>query len=56
MKPLISKSPDVPSLSTEEMAFLTTLTFGKKMMPQPCDVLFIFSGTHPSHWEKANKA
>ncbi len=30
MKPLISKSPDVPSLSTEEMAFLTTLIFGKK--------------------------
>ncbi|SNU91024.1 DUF218 domain [Streptococcus merionis] len=26
------------------------------MMPQPCDVLFIFSGTHPGHWEKAIEA
>ncbi|MFC3927142.1 YdcF family protein [Streptococcus caprae] len=56
MKPIIPKTPEVPELSTEEIAFLTEVTFGKAIPPKSCDALFIFSGTHPGHWEKAIEA
>lgn len=57
MKPMISKTPDVPSqLTQEEIDFLTQVTFYEEVSPQKCDVLFIFSGTHPGHWEKAIEA
>ncbi|MDQ0222825.1 uncharacterized SAM-binding protein YcdF (DUF218 family) [Streptococcus moroccensis] len=56
MKPIIPKSPDVPDLSAEDILFLTEVTFGPSIAPSPCDVLFVFSGTHPGHWEKAIEA
>lgn len=57
MKSVISKSPVVPTeLSSEEIAFLTSVTFGSVIQPRKCDVLFVFSGTHPGHWEKAIEA
>ena len=53
MKPIIPKSPEVPKeFSNKEISFLTKSVFGKIIEPQPCDVLFVFSGTHPGHWEK----
>lgn len=56
MKPIIPKSPQVPDLSEEQIAYLTEVCFGKVVEPQVCDALFIFSGTHPGHWEKAIEA
>ena len=57
MKPIIPKSPEVPKeFSNKEISFLTKSVFGKIIEPQPCDVLFVFSGTHPGHWEKAIEA
>ncbi|KXT77501.1 hypothetical protein STRDD11_02561 [Streptococcus sp. DD11] len=57
MRPIIPKSPEAPeNFSEEETDFLTTVTFGEKVEPQACDVLFVFSGTHPGHWEKAIEA
>ena len=56
MKPIISKTPDVPKLSKEEVAFLTEVAFGQFISPQACDALFVFGGTHAGHWEKAIEA
>ncbi|MET3644180.1 hypothetical protein ABID27_000802 [Streptococcus gallinaceus] len=33
MRPIIPKTPEVPSLSSEEISFLTDITFGEKMLP-----------------------
>lgn len=35
---------------------MTETTFGRECAPQICDALFVFSGTHPGHWEKAIEA
>ncbi|WP_207999159.1 YdcF family protein [Macrococcus lamae] len=56
MKPIIPKSPDCPDLSHEEIEFLTSTVFGLKTAPQTCDAIFLFSGTHPGHWEKTIEA
>lgn len=56
MRPIIPKTPEVPSLSSEEISFLTDITFGEKMLPQISDVLFVFGGTHVGHWQKAIEA
>lgn len=56
MKPIIPKTPAVPKLSEEEIAFLTNLTFGELVSPRVCDSLFVFGGTHAGHWEKAIEA
>lgn len=56
MKAMISKTPEVPQLSNEEIAFLTNVIFGEYQAPKTCDALFVFSGTHPGHWEKAIEA
>lgn len=56
MKPIIPKTPEVPTLSNEEIEFLTHVTFGEKVSPEKSDILFLFSGTHPGHWEKSIEA
>ena len=57
MKPIIPKIPEVlKEFSDKEVYFLTKSVFGEIIEPQPCDVLFVFSGTHPGHWEKDIKA
>lgn len=56
MKPIIPKTPEVPDLTNEEIAFLTWVTFGEELKPEKSDVLFLFSGTHPGHWEKTIEA
>ncbi|WP_313019770.1 YdcF family protein [Macrococcoides bohemicum] len=56
MKPIIPKTPEVPTLSNEEIEFLTYVTFGEKVSPEKSDILFLFSGTHPGHWEKSIEA
>lgn len=53
MKPIIPKSPEVPKeFSDKEISFLTKSVFGEIIEPQPCDVLFVFSGTHPATGKK----
>ncbi|MGF3105972.1 YdcF family protein [Rossellomorea sp. DUT-2] len=56
MKPLIPKEPIIPHLNQEEICFLTKVTFEDVVPPKECDALFIFSGTHQGHWEKAIEA
>ena len=57
MKPIILKSSEVSKeFSDKEISFLTKSVFGEIIEPQPSDVLFVFSGTHPGHWEKAIEA
>ncbi|MFF2089812.1 YdcF family protein [Paenibacillus sp. NPDC058174] len=56
MQPLIPKEPQVPELNDYQIERLTEITFMPITKPQPCDVLFIFAGTHPGHWLKAIEA
>lgn len=56
MKPIIPKTPSCPQLSSDEIKFLTSVTFEKAVAPKPCDLLFVFAGTHPGHWERAIEA
>ncbi|GEK66371.1 YdcF family protein [Leuconostoc mesenteroides] len=56
MNPIIPKSPEVPKLSESEIEFLTNTVFGPKKSIIKCDALFVFSGTHPGHWEKTLEA
>ncbi|MEN1968383.1 YdcF family protein [Lentibacillus sp. N15] len=56
MKPMIPKEPVLPSLNDYEIDCLTTLVFGKEIELKKCDTLFVFSGTHPGHWEKSIEA
>ncbi|EHN59487.1 YdcF family protein [Oenococcus kitaharae] len=56
MHPIIPKSPEVPDLTEAEIDFLTNVVFGPKKEIKKCDALFVFSGTHPGHWEKALEA
>ncbi|TMU87560.1 YdcF family protein [Bacillus sp. BHET2] len=56
MKPIIPREPIVPDLNQGEVEFLTSLTFGMNIKPRVCDALFVFSGTHSGHWEKAIEA
>lgn len=56
MKPIIPKEPIVPELTTDEVEYLTNLTFGEITEPKKCDALFVFSGTHKGHWEKTIEA
>lgn len=56
MNPIIPKSPEVPKLSESEIDFLTHTVFGPEKTIIKCDALFVFSGTHPGHWEKALEA
>ncbi|MET3558462.1 uncharacterized SAM-binding protein YcdF (DUF218 family) [Streptococcus rupicaprae] len=56
MKPIISKTPAVPKMSQKDIEYLTDLIFGPGCEPALCDALFIFSGTHHGHWQKAIEA
>ncbi|WP_421384842.1 YdcF family protein [Bacillus salacetis] len=56
MKPIISKEPEAPSYSEKKIKDLTRIVFGEEKSVKECDALFIFSGTHPGHWEKAIEA
>lgn len=53
---MIEREPDVPNLTPEAIAFLTEVVFGAEVEPQICDIAFIFSSTHPKHWDKALEA
>ncbi len=56
MNPVIPKEPVVPELNEKEIAFLTKIIFEELIQPKKCEALFIFSGTHQGHWNKAIEA
>lgn len=56
MKPIISKEPNIPNFTERKIQDLTDIVFGEKREVKNCDALFVFSGTHPGHWEKAIEA
>jgi hypothetical protein len=46
-----------PHLTPEIIAELTTIVFGPAGVPvAPCDVIFVFGGSHPGLWETAAEA
>lgn len=56
MLPLIPKTPVAPKLSAADCDYLTEIAFGPIRSLQPCDALFIFSGTQSGHWEQPLEA
>ncbi|MDH5160596.1 YdcF family protein [Heyndrickxia oleronia] len=53
---MISKEPETPQFTAEQIRELTNIVFLEEKQPSPCDVLFVFAGTHSGHWEKAIQA
>ncbi len=56
MKPVLPKEPEVPPLEPDQVSRLTDIVFLPEVKPTPCDIVFVFSGTHPGHWEQAARA
>ncbi len=51
--------PKEPALPPNLLAYadaLTSAVFLDEIAPSPCDVLFVFGGTHPGHWQTALRA
>jgi hypothetical protein len=53
---LIPKEPNTPIFTIEQIKALTDIVFLEEKDPYPCDVIFVFAGTHSGHWEKAIEA
>ena len=50
----IPKEPPVPALTDEQIAIMTEAVFLEEACVRTrCDVMFVFSGTHPGHWVTA---
>ena len=47
---------DPPSLSSALIAEITQIIFGEPQSIQPCDLIFIFGGSHPGLWENGAQA
>ena len=47
---------DSPSLSPSLIEEITTIIFGKPATIEPCDIIFIFGGSHPGLWDNAAEA
>jgi len=45
-----------PSLSPATIDEITLITFGEPIEPEPCDIIFVFGGSHPGLWEVAAEA
>ena len=46
----IPNSPAPPPLSDALIGEITTIVFGEDTAPQPCDLIFVFGGSHPGLW------
>jgi hypothetical protein len=55
-RPLIPKEPPVHELTEGQIEQLTQVVFLSTCALKPCDVIFVFGGTHPGHWEKTLEA
>lgn len=47
---------DPPLLSPSLVEEITHIIFGDPIKPKPCDVIFIFGGSHPGLWENGAQA
>jgi uncharacterized SAM-binding protein YcdF (DUF218 family) len=47
---------DPPLLSPSLIEEITNIIFGEPGAPRPCDVIFIFGGSHPGLWENGSEA
>jgi hypothetical protein len=56
MDPIIPKETEMPQLDKKQLEQVTDLTFYERTTLKKCDAIFVFSGTHPGHWEKAIEA
>jgi hypothetical protein len=56
MKPIIHKEMEMPVMNRKQLGHITDLTFSRRETIRKCDAIFVFSGTHPGHWEKAIEA
>jgi len=52
----IPDSVDPPRLSPALIEAITQIVFGVTTTISPCDVIFIFGGSHPGLWEKGAEA
>jgi uncharacterized SAM-binding protein YcdF (DUF218 family) len=55
MSPTIGHHSELP-LTTEQVLALTRIVFLDPVDPVPCDLIFIFGGTHPGAWEAGAEA
>jgi hypothetical protein len=46
----IPNTPHPPPLSAAVIDEITEIVFGAAAAPQPCDLIFIFGGSHPGLW------
>ena len=46
----IPNAPQPPALSAAVIDEITEIVFGSPEPPQPCDLIFIFGGSHPGLW------
>ena len=47
---------DPPPLSPTLIEEITRIIFGEPVDPQPCDLIFIFGGSHPGLWKNGAEA
>lgn len=54
----MSNIPHIPldDLSITLIDEITEIVFGPETSPGPCDIIFVFGGSHPGLWEKAAEA
>ena len=52
----IPNTPQPPVLSLAVIDEITAIVFGAPDAPQPCDLIFIFGGSHPGLWESGAAA
>lgn len=52
----IPNNPPTPALSDTLIDEITTIVFGAPTPPTPCDLIFIFGGSHPGLWTTAAAA
>lgn len=53
---VIAREPVVPTLNKADIKRLTEIVFGPVVPIIPCDVIFVFGGINPGHWQTALKA
>jgi hypothetical protein len=47
---------DPPSLSLPLIEEITNIIFGEHIDPKPCELIFIFGGSHPGLWKNGAEA
>lgn len=56
MQQPIPKYPEVPELTSEQIRQITNVVFMPDIQIEPCDLIFLFGGSHPKAWETTYQA